>query len=161
MGEKDWRQEHVQSQLPISSLSDTETRDQGRKTEGRMDVEAADQTILFAGELDDPWVGLIVASISNVAAVRTVDVKGPIPARLSGDDERLRTVIIHRCRLSQIDVSRIEGYRQENRSKLRPEIILCYSPYVRYAELERCSQAVDLLIPEASAVDILPLPSGP
>ena len=25
-----------------------------------MDVEAADQTILFAGELDDPWVGLIV-----------------------------------------------------------------------------------------------------
>ena len=121
-----------------------------------MDVEAADQTILFAGELDDPWVGLIVASISNVAGVRTVDVKGPIPARLSSDDERLRTVIIHRCRLSQIDVSRIEGYRQENRSKCRPEIILCYSPYVRYAELERCSQAVNLLIPEASAVDILP-----
>jgi hypothetical protein len=121
-----------------------------------MDVEAADQTILFAGELDDPWVGLIVTSISHVAGVRTVNVRGPIPARLSGEDEPLRTVVIHRCRLSQIDVTRIEGYRQENRSQLRPEIILCYSPYVRYAELERCSQAVDLLIPEASAVDILP-----
>jgi hypothetical protein len=125
-----------------------------------MDVEAADQTILFAGALDDPWVGLIVASITNVAAVRTVDVKGPIPVRLSGDDERLRTVIIHRSRLSQIDLSRIEGYRQENRSKLNLEIILCYSPYVRYAELERCSQAVNLLIPEASAFDILPLHLG-
>ena len=45
-----------------------------------MEVETADQTILFAGELDDPWVGLIVASISHVAGVRTVDVKGPIPA---------------------------------------------------------------------------------
>ena len=86
--------------------------------------------------------------------------RGPIPARLPGDDERLRTLIIHRCRLSQIDVSRIEGYRQENRSKCRPEIILCYSPYVRYAELERCSQAVNLLIPEASAVDILPCHLG-
>jgi hypothetical protein len=125
-----------------------------------MDVEDADQTILFAGALDDPWVGLIVASISNMAAVRTVDVEGPIPARLSGDDERLRTVIIHRSRLSQIDLARIEGYRQENRSKPRLEIILCYTPYVRYAELERCSQAVDLLIPEASAVDILPLHLG-
>jgi hypothetical protein len=121
-----------------------------------MDVEATDQTILFAGALDDPWVGLIVASITNVAAVRTVDVKGPIPVRLSGDDEHLRTVIIHRSRLSQIDLSRIERYRQENRPKRRLEIILCYSPYVRYAELERCSQAVDLLIPEATAVDILP-----
>ncbi len=125
-----------------------------------MDVEAADQAILFAGELDDPWVALIVASLSNVAAVRTVDVKSSIPARLSGDDERLRTVIIHRSRLSQIDLSRIEGYRRENRSKLGQEIILCYSPYVRYAELERCSQAVNLLIPEASAVDILPLHLG-
>jgi hypothetical protein len=121
-----------------------------------MDVEAVDQTILFAGELDDPWVGLIVTSISNVAPLRTLDVNGPIPSRLYGDDECPGTVIIHRSRLSQADVSRIEGYRQENQSKLGPEVILCYSPYVRYAELERCSQAVDLLIPEASAVDILP-----
>ena len=82
MGEwvkKNGDQEHVQSQLPISSLSDTELGIKGRKTEGRMDVEAADQTILFAGELDDPWVGLIVASILNVAGVRTVDVKRPDP----------------------------------------------------------------------------------
>jgi hypothetical protein len=128
----------------------------GTRTEGRMHQETADRTVLIAGDLDDPWVGLIVTAVSNVGAVRTIDVNGPVPARLFGDGECPRTVIIHRSRLSQADISRIEGYRQEKRPKLDPEMILCYSPYVRYAELERCSQAVDLLIPEASAVDILP-----
>jgi FixJ family two-component response regulator len=121
-----------------------------------MHQETANRNILFAGELDDPWVGLIVTSISSVVPVRTVDVRGPMPERLTGDDEYPRSVIIHRLRLSLADVCRIEAYRQTHRSKLRPEMILCYSPYVRYAELERCAQAVDLLIPEASAVDVLP-----
>ncbi len=36
-----------------------------------------------------------------------------------------------------------------------PRVILCYSPYVRYAELERCSRGVDVVIPEAIAIETL------
>jgi hypothetical protein len=36
-----------------------------------------------------------------------------------------------------------------------PRVILCFSPYVRYAELDRCSRGVDLAIPEATAVETL------
>ena len=35
-------------------------------------------------------------------------------------------------------------------------MILCFSPYVRYAELERCSRAVDATIPETTAIETLP-----
>src|SRR5260370_41985099 len=72
----------------------------GKETGGHMDGQAADRTILFAGDLDDPWAGWILSSISCLAGVRTVDVKGPITARLFADDDCLRTVIIHRARLS-------------------------------------------------------------
>jgi hypothetical protein len=128
----------------------------GTKTEGRMDRETADRTILFAGDLDDPWVGSIVDSISYLGSVCSVKVSGPLPARLFGENESPGIVIIHRLRLSQADVCRIEGYQRKGLSKPLPRIILCYSPYVRYAELERCAAVVDLVIPEASALDTLP-----
>ncbi len=41
------------------------------------------------------------------------------------------------------------------RTNTMPRVILCFSPYVRYAELERCSRGVDVAIPEAIAVETL------
>ena len=62
---------------------------------------------------------------------------------------------MHRTRLSQADAARIDQWRSVPRVNALPRVILCFSPYVRYAELERCSRGVDLAIPEATAVETL------
>jgi hypothetical protein len=126
------------------------------KIEGLMDGDSANRTIWFVGDVDDPWVDSIQGSISNLGVVQTVRVQGAIPARLFDPAQPPRIVVLHRSRLSHADVCRIEGWREQAPSNQLPRIILCFSPYVRYAELERCSQLVELVIPEGTAVDTLP-----
>jgi hypothetical protein len=121
-----------------------------------MDGDDTDGTIWFLGDPDDPWIRSILDSIASLGTVRTVPATDAIPVRLFDPDRPPRIVILHRWRLTLADVSRLEGWRREARSNPSPRIILCYGPYVRYAELERSSQVVDLVIPEATAVDTLP-----
>ena len=53
-------------------------------------------------------------------------------------------------------MARLVGWLPAPRPDGFPRIILCYSPYVRYAELERAAASVDLALPEATAVETLP-----
>ena len=118
-------------------------------------MDATGPTIRFVGDLDDPWVREILGSISDFSEVHAVMCAGEVPERLFEPDQPPRLLILHRSRLSQADAARIEQWRLVPRFNALPRVILCFSPYVRYAELERCTRGVDLAIPEATAVETL------
>ncbi|MGZ3380114.1 MAG: hypothetical protein ACXVBB_07585 [Isosphaeraceae bacterium] len=118
-------------------------------------MDATGPTIRFVGDLGDPWVMEILGSISDLSEVHAVMCVGDVPDRLFEPDQPPRLLIVHRTRLSQADAARIEQWRSVPRVNPLPRVILCFSPYVRYAELERCSRGVDLAISEATAVETL------
>ncbi len=118
-------------------------------------MDATGPIIRFVGDLDDPWVKEILGSISDPSEVHAVMCAGEVPERLFEPDQPPRLLILHRTRLSQSDAARIDQWRSVARANPMPRVILCFSPYVRYAELERCSRGVDLAIPEATAVETL------
>ncbi len=118
-------------------------------------MDATGPTIRFVGDLGDPWVMEILGSISDLSEVHAVMCVGDVPDQLFEPDQPPRLLIVHRTRLSQADAARIEQWRPVPRVHALPRVILCFSPYVRYAELERCSRGVDLAISEATAVETL------
>jgi len=118
-------------------------------------MDATGPTIRFVGDLGDPRVMEILGSISDLSEVHAVMCVGDVPDRLFEPDQPPRLLIVHRTRLSQADAARIEQWRSVPRVNALPRVILCFSPYVRYAELERCSRGVDLAISEATAVETL------
>jgi CheY-like chemotaxis protein len=118
-------------------------------------MDATGPTIRFVGDLGDPWVMEILGSISDLSDVHAVMCVGDVPDRLFEPDQPPRLLIVHRTRLSPADAARIEQWRSVPRVNALPRFILCFSPYVRYAELERCSRGVDLAISEATAVETL------
>jgi CheY-like chemotaxis protein len=118
-------------------------------------MDATGSMILFVGDLDDPWVMEVLGSISHMSDVHAVMCAGEVPDRFFEPDQPPRLLILHRARLSQADAARIDRWRSVSRPGSMPPVILCFSPYVRFAELERCSRGVDLAIPEATAVETL------
>ncbi len=118
-------------------------------------MDATGPTVHFVGDLDDPWVREILGSIADLPEVHAVMCAGEVPERLFEPDQPPRLLIVHRTRLSQADAVRIDQWRSVARANAMPRVILCFSPYVRYAELERCARAVELAIPEATAVETL------
>jgi len=118
-------------------------------------MDATGPTVHFVGDLDDPWVREILGSIADLPEVHAVMCAGEVPERLFEPDQPPRLLIVHRTRLSQADAVRIDQWRSVARANAMPRVILCFSPYVRYAELERCARGVDLTIPEATAVETL------
>ncbi len=119
-------------------------------------MDATGPTIRFVGDLRDPWVTQILGSISGLSDVHAVMCDGEVPDRLFEPDQPPRLLILHRTRLSVADTARIALWRSVPPSGSTPRVILCFSPYVRYAEMERCSRGVDLAISEATAVETLP-----
>jgi hypothetical protein len=114
-------------------------------------MDAASGRIWFLGDLDDPWVSEIVSSSAPTSEIRAVHCAGPIPERPFAPADPPAVVVVHRSRLAPGDVQQLERWR------LEPfPLVLCYGPYVRYAELERAGRTVDLLIPEATALETLP-----
>ena len=63
--------------------------------------------------------------------------------------------MVHRHKLTPRDAERIEAWRARG-GEAGLRVVLCISPYVRYAELERWSGLVDLVVSEATAADVLP-----
>jgi hypothetical protein len=120
-----------------------------------MDGSGKPPTILFAGDLDDPWVRRLVDSLADLGRLQTLQVDGAIPARPFDPDGPPDLLVLHRARLTQSDAARLMTLRPQARLNPLPRIILCHSPYVRYAELE-VAASVDVVIPEAAALETLP-----
>ena len=81
---------------------------------------------------------------------------GDLPERPFAVDQPPALLVIHRQRLTALDAHRLKEYRVSSLAGSPPALVLCISPYVRYAELERWSLLADLVISEATAPDILP-----
>lgn len=120
----------------------------------RMDPTA--RRVWFVGDLDDPWVADIADSMSELDPIHFESQSEAIPEQPFDAADPARVLILHRSRLTPADVARLVELRGELGADRWPRIILCVSPYVRYAELEACSMLVDLILPEATARETLP-----
>jgi hypothetical protein len=118
-------------------------------------MDATEPIIRFVGDLHDPWVQELLRSISDGTSLHAEMCAGEIPDRLFDPNQPPKLLIMHRNQLSLADAARIGAWRSVARAVPMPRLILCYSPYVRYAELERCSRWVEVMIPEATAVETL------
>jgi hypothetical protein len=121
-----------------------------------MDRSGQQPTILFAGDLNDPWVLRILDSIAGLGQVQTLLVDGAMTARPFDPDGPPELVVVHRARLTQGDAASLMAWRPDSRLNPLPRIILCHSPYVRHAELELAAAWADAVIPEAAALEGLP-----
>ncbi len=110
-------------------------------------MNAHEQSILFVGDLDDPWVAAIADALPQEAIrISCVDdwheVLSTVPTAPS-------TLVLHRPTLTPRDAERLEKVRKGSMNS--PRLILCVGPYARYVDLERCSLFVDVVLPEATA----------
>jgi CheY-like chemotaxis protein len=81
---------------------------------------------------------------------------GEIPERPFDRGVAPAIVVLHRSRLSPADVTAIQRWRPDRQPDALPRIVLCHGPYARYDELERASRAIDLMLPESTALETLP-----
>jgi hypothetical protein len=117
--------------------------------------DASPCAVGFIGDLDDPWIAAIAGAASKGRPVDRVSCAGTLPDWPFEPSRLPRAVIIHRHALSATDADRLKEWRARLR-ETTCDFILCVSPYVRYEELERRSDLVDLVISEAIAADVLP-----
>ncbi len=117
---------------------------------------ASRDSVMLIGDQSDPWVGLIGDCLSAAAGVTRLDCRDELPDRPLESGRVPRVIVVHRNRLSPRDARRIAGWRGQAGAVESPLIVVCVSPYVRYEELERSQGIADLVMPEATAPDILP-----
>jgi hypothetical protein len=120
----------------------------------RMEPNA--QRVWFAGDLGDPWVADIAESLSGVDPIFCEDRGEELQVKPFDSENPARVLVLHRSRLTPGDVALLAGRRGTLGPERWPRVILCVSPYVRYAELEACAGLVDLIVPEATARETLP-----
>ncbi len=119
-------------------------------------MDGSDSPIWFLGDLDDAWVNVLLKSVRSVDEARAVPCREGLPEGLLARPPAPRALVLHRSQLTPDDVSVIEGWRAAALPEPPLRILVCYGPFVRHAELERCGRAVDLMLPEATACDTLP-----
>ena len=116
-------------------------------------MSTIDRPIWFAGDLGDPVVGAIAGALPGGRTRRLdcpVDLPRPWP---TVGDPAPRVVVVHRAYLGETDAGRLARLKR----RLGPErlVILCVGPHVRYAESERWLAWVDVVLPEAAAVETI------
>jgi hypothetical protein len=112
--------------------------------------------ILFLGDLSDSWVVAIADVLPAPASLQRVDCSGNLPDRPFDSRRPPRLIVVHRHHWNASDAKRIKCWRDPRASVSAPVLTLCFSPYLRYEELERVSGLFDLIVPEATATDVLP-----
>ncbi len=118
-------------------------------------MDATTPAIGFAGDRNDPWVAAIARALASFRVVPCEEVGDDLP-RSAFKPGAARILVMHRSRLTAADVTRLEELRRELGPSAWPRILLCVSPYVRYAEIERCAAIVEAVAPEATAAETLP-----
>lgn len=116
-------------------------------------MSGTDRPIWFAGDRGDPMAAAIADGLP-AARTRFLDCPADLPRPWPGVADRSpRVIVIHRAHLGETDAGRVARLRR----RLGPErrVILCVGPHVRYADQERWSAAVDLILPEALAAETI------
>jgi hypothetical protein len=112
--------------------------------------------MILMGDLSDPWVELIAESVRGTASVTRLDCPDELPDRPFDGGRPPRIAILHRNRLGARDARRVNGWRSQVAAGHALSIVLCVSPLVRYEEVERWQGVADMVLPEATAPDVLP-----
>jgi hypothetical protein len=118
-------------------------------------MEESGPLVLFAGDLDDPWVAAIASALPE-AAIR-VNCPDELPVDWPVSGRRVETIVLHRAFLTAADAERIRRLKAINTetSAGAPRLILCFGPHVRYDDLQRWGTLVDVALPEATASEVL------
>ena len=100
-------------------------------------MAATTDTIGFIGDLLDPWVAAIADALPTNLVIKRVNCAGDIPEEPFGLGQSPALVVLHRHGLSALDRARMKRWTETSESKLKPTVVLCVSPYVRYDDIER------------------------
>lgn len=101
----------------------------------------------FWGDLDDPWVAEIAASMPDGAIVEGCagDLPEAIPAATS-------SWVVHRAIPSKADLDRLAAWAG---STPRPRVLAILGPHARHFHWEWVANLVDRVMPEATAAEVL------
>ncbi len=106
---------------------------------------------LFVGDLADPWVATLASALPP--ATPRLDCPSFLPEPWPPSGLQASVVVLHRAFLSNTDADRL--FQLRNRPAGPPRVVLCIGPHVRAFQLERWRALVDLILPEATASEIL------
>ncbi len=124
--------------------------------DGSRSPDVSSEAVGFIGDLDDPWIAAMADAIATGRPVHRLNCAGRLPERpFEEASPPPQTLVIHRHHLVEDDAARLVAWRARERDA-RVRLVLCVSPYVRYAELERWSMLVDMVVSEAIAAEVLP-----
>jgi hypothetical protein len=119
-------------------------------------MESNEGAIRFLGDLSDPWVVAMADALPAPASLQRVDCSGDLPDRPFDPARPPRLIVVHRHCWNAGQAKRVKSWRVPRASGNTPTLILCFSPYIRYEDLEHLSGLFDQIIPEATAMDVLP-----
>jgi hypothetical protein len=113
---------------------------------------AADRSVWFVGDLDDPWVAALADVLPDGS--RRIPCAADLPDDWP-DTAGLRVVVLHRAFLTSSDAERLTRLRSG--ATPTPRVVLCLGPHARHVDLERWSARgiVDAVVPEATARDTI------
>jgi hypothetical protein len=112
-------------------------------------MAATDPTVLFVGDLDDPWVLGIAEALPDDAA--RLSCPGDLPDVWPIAAATARTLVLHRGFLTEADAERIE--RLTAPPGPSPRVVLCVGPHARYRDQQRWVPLVEAILPEATAAE--------
>lgn len=112
--------------------------------------------VYFSGDMGDPWVVDIAAALADFRLIPCEGEGRGIPSRPFDPSDPAKALVLHRSRLSPVDVERLVELRRELGAERWPKIAVCVGPYARYAEVERVTNLVECVLPEATARETLP-----
>jgi hypothetical protein len=114
-------------------------------------MDGLDRSTWFAGDLADPWVAAIAEALPRDA--HWLDCPGDLPEAWPVERPTPAVLVLHRSNLTTTDAHRVA--RLKGRADPTPRVVLCLGPHARYADLERWSRLVDVVIPEATAREVV------
>jgi hypothetical protein len=119
-------------------------------------MDSNEGAVRFLGDLSDPWVVAIADALPTRASIERVDCAGDLPDNPFDPARPSRAIVVHRHSWNAGQAKRIKSWRARRASGNAPTLILCFSPYLRYEELEQLVSLFDQIVPEATAMDVLP-----
>jgi hypothetical protein len=118
-------------------------------------MDASEGSIWFLGDLSDPWVDAIAGALAFPNVIR-LDCRAELPEQQVHAAHPPRLIVVHRHHLTHRDGETLKSWREPRGNGPRPGLILCVSPYARFEEVEQWLGLVDIVLPEATATDVLP-----
>jgi hypothetical protein len=110
--------------------------------------------LVFAGDLEDPWVAAIADALP--ASALRLACPEELPEAWPPLVQPARVLVLHRSVLTETDAERLGRLRTPVDGRARgPRVILCAGPYARYHHFLRWASLVDVVLPEATAPEVV------